>query len=78
MSHPLSPKLVTIELPPADFQVYVKAARILARSMGAQAPDVAALIKHELSRRKSRHVVEEYLYFIGWYDPAPGKPGRPG
>lgn len=78
MPHRYHPVLVDIALPAADFQVYVKAARILARIMGAQAPDVATLINHELSHRKPQRIAEEYLYFIGWYDPAPGKPGRPG
>ena len=55
-----------LTLPPIDFQSYVKAARILARIMGAAAPDVAALMSHELRRRQPRSIAAEYLYFVGW------------
>ena len=55
-----------LALPPVDFRSYVRAARMLARIMGAAAPDVAALMSHELRRRRPRSIAEEYLYFIGW------------
>jgi len=60
-----------LALPMDDYRVYRAAARILARLMGERAPDVVALIAHELTARKPRVVADEYLYFIGW-----GMPGR--
>ncbi len=39
---------------------------MLARIMGAASPNVAALMSHELRRRKPRSIAAEYLYFIGW------------
>ncbi len=71
-----TPRLVPVE--PAHHAVYQAASRWLKKKIGATAPDVAGLINHELSRRKSRRIAEEYLYFVGWYDPAPSKPTRPG
>lgn len=46
--------------------------------MGAAAPTPDKLIQHELGCRRPAAVVEEYLYFIGWYDPKPPRPIRPG
>jgi len=65
MSHH-RPIVVMLALPPVDFHSYVRAARILTRIMGAAAPDVAALMSHELHRRRPRSIAAEYLYFVGW------------
>jgi len=56
----------TVELPPADYRVYAKAARILSRIMGAQAPTVIALIQAQLGGRDPTGVADDYLDSIGW------------
>jgi hypothetical protein len=53
----------------SDYAAYGDASRLLQEKLGAEAPDVDALIRHELSRRKPHGIVEAYLYSIGWYDP---------
>ena len=68
------PGHLTIFVAASDYRVYVAAARMLARTLGSKAPDAPALIQHELKNRKSKAVAEEYLFFIGWYDPKPAGP----
>jgi len=68
MSQPQASTLV-VTLPVPDSQVFIEAARLLIPILGVKAPTPVALVLHELSRRKPQAVVEEYLYFIGWFDP---------
>lgn len=68
MSKPQVPSLV-VTLPVADSQVFIEAARLLIPILGVKAPTPVALVLHELSRRQPKAVVEEYLYFIGWFEP---------
>lgn len=63
-----SSRCLIVTIPESDHTTYCEAARILARILGLKAPDVVALILHELNRRKPRAIAEEYLYFIGWYE----------
>ena len=69
MSHPKVLSLV-VTVPVADSQVFTDAAQILIPILGVKAPSPVALILHELGRRKPQSVVEEYLYFIGWFEPS--------
>src|SRR5580700_9488834 len=57
---------ITVMLAPAGFRAYTQAVRILARIMGAEAPDVAALIQAQLSGRDPTGVADDYLDSIGW------------
>ena len=71
-----------LALPPVDFRAYARAARLLARIMGAASPTVATLMSHELCRRKSDSIAAEYLYFVGRpvgsaSRRVPGKPSEP-
>ncbi len=65
-----------VPIDPVEYRVYASASRRLRKRMGATAPTTVMLIQHELSRRRPAAVVEEYLYFIGWYDPKPPNPIR--
>ena len=69
MSHPKVLSLV-VTVPVADSQVFTDAAQLLIPILGVKAPSPVALILHELGRRKPQSVVEEYLYFIGWFEPS--------
>ena len=64
----LSPRPVqlSLALPAADYRAYVAATRILNRIMGRKAPDALALIQHNLSKRDSTGVADDYLDSIGW------------
>ena len=75
MSQPQAPTLV-VTLPVADSQVFIEAARLLIPILGVKAPTPIALVLHELSRRQPKAVVEEYLYFIGWFEPKRTKRAR--
>ena len=68
MSQPQASNLV-VTLPVSDSQVFIEAARLLIPILGVKAPTPVALVLHELSRRQPKAVVEEYLYFIGWFEP---------
>jgi hypothetical protein len=68
MSQPQVSTLV-VTLPVPDSQVFIEAARLLIPILGVKAPTPVELVLHELSRRKPKAVVEEYLYFIGWFEP---------
>jgi hypothetical protein len=69
MSQPNVLSLV-VTVPVADSQVFSDAAQLLIPILGVKAPSPVALILHELGRRKPKSVVEEYLYFIGWFEPS--------
>ena len=75
MSHPKVLSLV-VTVPVADSQVFTAAAQLLIPILGVKAPSPVALILHELGRRKPKAVVEEYLYFIGWFEPRRTKRAR--
>ncbi len=66
MSRCPRPIQLIIALPPSDYRVYVAAARLLARIMGAQAPSVAVLIETQLSHHDPTGVADDYLDLIGW------------
>ena len=75
MSLPQAPSLV-VTVPVTDSQVFIEAAQLLIPILGAKAPSPVALVLHELSRRKPKAVVEEYLYFVGWFEPKHTKRAR--
>ena len=75
MSQPQAPSLV-VTVPVADSQVFVEAAQLLIPILGVKAPSPVGLVLHELSRRKPKAVVEEYLYFVGWFEPKHTKRAR--
>jgi len=75
MSQPKALSLV-VTVPIADSQVFSDAAQLLVPILGVKAPSPVALILHELGRRKPKAVVEEYLYFIGWFEPRRTKRAR--
>lgn len=64
MSRSLRSQLV-VNVPELEARVYRKAAHILVTAIGRKAPNVVALILHELSGRKPESVAAEFLYFIG-------------
>lgn len=51
----------TIPITSAVYQSYRLAAALLAKIMGADAPDAVGLIRHELSRRNPRLIAEDFL-----------------
>ena len=65
---PPCPRLIplTVALPQGDYRVYAAAARILARIMGRKAPDALALIQHQLVKRDSTGIADDYLDSVGW------------
>jgi hypothetical protein len=67
----MKPSRHHVPIDPVEYRVYASASQRLRKRMGAAAPTPAMLIQHELSRRRPAALVEEYLYFIGWYDPKP-------
>jgi hypothetical protein len=67
---------IVIDLPLRDFTAFAEATEHLARKMGRRAPDVFALVVHQLRRRDVPGLTEEYLESAGW--PVEGtKPIRP-
>ena len=54
-----------IPIRPACYRVYVSAAKILRRKLGAKAPDAVALIRHELRNRDPEMVADDYLELRG-------------
>lgn len=56
----------SVPISPAVFQVYRTAATLLARIMGADAPDAMLLIQHELTARKAQLIADDYLDQIRW------------
>jgi len=54
-----------IPIRPACYRVYVSAAKILHRKLGAKAPDAVALICHELRNRDPEMVADDYLELCG-------------
>lgn len=66
MSCSQRPVQLTLALTAADYRPYVRATRILNRIMGSKAPDALALIQHNLSKRDSTGVADDYLDSIGW------------
>ena len=75
MSQPKVLSLV-VTVPVVDSQVFTDAAQLLIPILGVKAPSPVALVLHELGRRKPKAVVEEYLYYIGWFEPAHTKRAR--
>jgi hypothetical protein len=57
---------LSLALPPIDLRVYSRAAQMLARIMGPQAPDVGALIQLQLTGRDPTGVADDYLDSIRW------------
>lgn len=59
--------VVSVPLTAETHQILSGATRRLGRILGPRkAPDVVALIQHELNGRSVRGVVDEYLDAIGW------------
>ncbi len=50
-----------VPISPACLRVYVAAAKLLRRRLGAKAPDAVALIRFELSNRDAQMVADDYL-----------------
>ena len=66
------PVRITVLLPTSDYRAYIRATQILARVMGAEAPDVLALIQFNLHDRDANGVADDYLDAIRW----PNSAGR--
>ena len=66
------PVRIAVLLPTSDYRAYVRATQILARIMGAAAPDVLALIRFNLHDRDANGVADDYLDAIRW----PNSAGR--
>lgn len=56
----------TLPIDPAVHYTYHRAAVLLAKIMGAEAPDAADLIRHELTQRDPRLIADDYLLSIRW------------
>jgi hypothetical protein len=69
---------ISVVLPPAEYRVYISAARILAGIMGAQAPDAAAIMQAQLSGRKPRGIADDHLDSEGWPLERAQRTGRVG
>ena len=74
--HPLI--RVRVTLTPADYRVYVSAARILARIMGAQAPATGTIIQAQLGRRDASGIVDDHLDAVDWPVAGAKRLGRAG
>lgn len=75
------PAVFTLVVPEPERRVYAAARTILVRRMKTSAPSLGELILHELRRRKSGDIADEYLDFTGWLPRAcaeayEGKPRR--
>lgn len=56
----------SLPIPPAVYETYRRAAALLAKIMGSDAPDAAALIQHELKHRDPRLIADDFLLSIRW------------
>lgn len=52
---------LTVMLPAHDYRNYATAVRKLRRLIGSSAPDIAALVQHELGNRAASMIVDDYL-----------------
>ena len=57
---------IAIYFDPADYRIFVNAARQLRQIMGAEAPAVAALIRFNLQDRDATGLADDYLDAIQW------------
>ena len=55
-----------IELPAAEYRVFVEAARLLRLIMQGQAPSLQALIQSKLIKHDATGVADDYLDLVGW------------
>jgi hypothetical protein len=68
---------VRVTLPPADYRVYISAARILARIIGGSAPAVGTIIQAQLGGRKPSSIAEDHLDAVDWPLNGTKRIGRP-
>jgi len=57
---------LTVSLSTKDRHAYLVARRALRRVMGAQAPDIATLVEHNLRGRDASGLAQDYLSSVGW------------
>lgn len=67
-----------IPIHPAVYDTYRRAAAILAKVMGAEAPDAVVLIQHELTMRDPRLIADDFLLSLRWrkLQRSPGRSSR--
>jgi hypothetical protein len=66
MHHRPAQVQLNVQLPAADYRVYVSAARKLRRIMGHKAPDAPNLARFSLQGRDATGVADDYLDSIRW------------
>jgi hypothetical protein len=57
---------VRVTLPAAEYRVFASAARLLARMMGPQAPDVETVLRALLGGRSPAGIADGHLDSAGW------------
>ena len=56
---------ILISVPPAEYDVFVVAARLVRKVRGADAPDAITLIRFQFSHRTPDEIAKDYLDCIG-------------